>query len=253
MGAGQEQGVARVCSSSSDEETSQHLHMANGALETRSLATWSAWPACARDGGACHDCTVEPERRQVGPAKPAVRRTGASCWAHRKARKEREQSSLSPLTRGAAVTDQTRERRVRPRGAKARHLTAMPVASRLRWARSIHEGPARAWARECANESDSACVRKTTQELAPCIREKSGRRGTRHLWPNPPDETCLIAPRLVPQNMNPAHCPADWQPHKSNSRVEKVLWTKTTNPSGWPCQHIVHFPCSFSKCVSSIS
>ena len=60
-----------VLCSSSDEELSQRTTWQNGALEVRSHATWTTWSACACDGDACHDCAVEPQRRQGGPDKPA--------------------------------------------------------------------------------------------------------------------------------------------------------------------------------------
>ena len=87
-----------LCSSSSDKGTSQHPHMAtDGALEARSHVKWSAWPACAHDGGICHNCAVEPQRHQVDPDETVGRRAGAN-WAHREAWEGRELDVAGTVT-----------------------------------------------------------------------------------------------------------------------------------------------------------
>ena len=82
-------GLPVLCSSTSDEGTSQHLHMAtNGALGAGSHATWSAWPVCMCFG-VCHGCAVDPQRRKVDPDEPAGGRTarrgqgGSTNGAHK--------------------------------------------------------------------------------------------------------------------------------------------------------------------------
>ena len=67
MGAGQEQGVASVVLA-----VTMRPYMAKSVRLRPD----------ARDGGACRDCAVEPQRGQVGSDWPAGRRAGASRCAH---------------------------------------------------------------------------------------------------------------------------------------------------------------------------
>ena len=77
----------------------------SGKHESRSLATWIAWPVCACATGVCLGCADEPQRRQAGA------RQERSAWAWW----EYEQVSLAlviPETLGAgAATRRARERR----------------------------------------------------------------------------------------------------------------------------------------------
>ena len=65
----------------------------DGALETKSHM----------ERLVCHDCAVEPQRRQVDPDEQAGRRAGANWPAHREAwaGREHERRSQTPLTPGA--------------------------------------------------------------------------------------------------------------------------------------------------------